>query len=321
MEAMTKRERAVAAFEGREVDHVPVCMWQHVPNRYWKDPDSFADYQVRTFHETGVDFMKLSADGYFGWGSPQMADVKCVKDLYSLEPLGPSCRYVRGQVERTEKVIRGLNHECLAVYLIFVPLSCLRLRIGYPTMMQWIREDPEAVMYACRVIAEDQKALVRGILCEAGADGIFYSVQNGETNRFTEQEYRDWVAPTDKDVLDYANTLSQKNAIHFCAWEGVPNRLSSWKDYKAAVVSWSRAMDLMDIQAAKKQFGCTVWGGFDIRKGSLIYTGTREEIEAEVADLIAAGGRTGYILGADCSLGGDLNPERIRWAAEAARKL
>ena len=321
VDGMTKRERFLAVMAGKEVDRVPVSMWKHVPGEYHYDFDRFADYQAAQFASTNVDFMKLSADGFFGWQSPLLDSIEAVGDLRKLEPLGAQHPYVRGQIERTEKVIKKLNGACAAVYLVFVPLSCLRLRIGYPKMMRFIREDPEAVKYACRVITEDQKLLVRGILEDAGADGIFYSVQNGEIDRFTEEEYRAWVAPSDLAVLDYANTLSDKNVIHFCAWEGVPNRLSAWKDYHAAAVSWSRYMDIMDIGEAKKQFGCTVWGGFDNRPGSLLYTGTREEIEGEVESLIRAGGKTGYILGADCSLDGSLPDERIRWVAEATGKF
>ncbi|MBQ8136145.1 MAG: hypothetical protein IJ174_01805 [Clostridia bacterium] len=318
---MNKRERVIAAFQGKETDHVPVCMWQHVPQSFWGDNDRFAAEQARFFRSTDVDFMKLSGDGYFGWPSPVLEGISKADDLYKVEPLGGQHPFIRGQIERTKKVVAALKGECVSLYLVFVPLSCIRLAIGYPKMMQFIRENPEAMKQACRAVAEDQKALVRGLIDEAGVDGIFYSVQNGEETRFTAEEYRDWVMPSDKIVLDYANALSPMNAIHFCAWEEIPNRLSVWQDYHAPVVSWSRYMDIMDIQEARRHFGCTVWGGFDNRPGTLLYTGTREEIENEVASLIAQGGKSGYILGADCSIHSELNEERIRWVVEAARKI
>ncbi len=318
---MNKRERVTAAFRGQETDHVPVCMWKHVPQKYWADDDLFAECQVNSFKNTDVDFMKLSGDKYFTWPAPVLDHLEKAEDLFRLEPLGPDHPHIRGQIERTKKVIRGLNGECVSIYLIFVPLSCLRLKIGYPMMMKLIRENPGAMKYACNVIAEDLKILVRGIIQEAGADGIFYSVQNGETDRFTAEEYRDWVTPSDKAVLDSANSISDMNAIHFCAWEGVPNRLSVWEDYKAPVISWSRFMDVMDIREAKKHFGCTVWGGFDNRPGTFLYTASREEIGRETAALIEQGGKQGYILGSDCSLHDELDEERIRWVAEASRKI
>lgn len=80
-------------------------------------------------------------------------------------------------------------------------------------------------------------------------------------------------------------------------------------------------MDIMDIREAKKHFGCTVWGDFDNRSGTLLYTGSREEIEQETASLIEQGGKKGFILGADCSLHDELDEERIRWVAEASRRI
>lgn len=318
---MNKRERVMAAFQGKETDHVPVCMWKHVPAELWDDDDKFVECQLNSYKVTDVDFVKLSADKYFGWPAPVLDGIQSADELYNIQPLGADHPFIRGQIERTRKVIKGLNGECVALYLIFCPLSYLRLQVGYPRMMELIRENPEAMKHALNVITEDVKLLVRGIIEEAGADGIFFSVQNAEENRFTYEEYREWVTPSEKAVLDYANTLSSMNAIHLCAWEEVPNRLSVWEDYKAAVISWSRYIDIMDIQEAKKRFGCTVWGGFDNRSGTTLYTASREELEKAVADLIAQGGKTGYILGADCSIHDELDEERIRWVVEAARKI
>ena len=318
---MDKRERVTAVFSGGEADHVPVCMWKHVPQRYWADFDAFAECQAAFYHSTDVDFMKLSGDGFFGWPSPVLSPGMKAADLYKAEPLGPGHPYIRDQVRRTRRVVKALGRECVTLYLVFAPLSAVRLSIGYPAMMRLIREDPGAMKHACAAAAEDQKALVRGILEEAGADGIFYSVQNGERDRFTLEEYRAFVTPSDKAVLDHANSLSKMNAIHFCTWEGVPNRLENWADYKAPVISWSRYMDIMDIAAAKAHFGCAVWGGFDNRPGTSLYTSDRETIERDCAALIARGGKSGYILGADCSLHDELPEERIRWAVGAARRL
>ena len=318
---MNKRERVIAAFQGKETDHVPVCMWQHVPPEFWADDDQFVKCQLDAYHNTDVDFVKLSADKYFGWPAPVLDGITSAKELYDIQPLGAEHPFIRGQIERTKKIIQGLGGECVALYLIFAPICYLRLQIGYDMMMKLIREDPEAMKYACGVIAEDVKLLVRGIIEEAGVDGIFFSVQNAEENRFTYEEYREWITPTEKPVLDYANTLSSMNAIHLCAWEEIPNRLSVWADYKAAVISWSRYIDILDIQEAKKHFGCTVWGGFDNRAGTVLYTASREELEQEVRSLIEQGGKAGYILGADCSIHNELPEERIRWVVEAARKI
>ena len=78
---MNKRERVIAAFHGKEVDHVPVCMWQHVPPEYWDDDDKFAKCQLDAYKHTDVDFVKLSADKYFGWPDPVLNGISSAKQL------------------------------------------------------------------------------------------------------------------------------------------------------------------------------------------------------------------------------------------------
>lgn len=318
---MTKKERVKAAFLGQEVDHVPVSMWQHVPEEYHADHDAFAKYQADFYKATDVDFMKLSADGFFNWPSPVLKNIQSADELYNIKPLGADHPWIRDQIARTKKVVEALNDECYAFYLVFVPLSYLRLEVGYPMMMKLIRENPDAMKYACKVIAEDLKILINGLINEAGCTGIFYSVQNAEVTRFTKEEYLDWVKPAEKELLDYANSINDMNIIHFCAWEEDPNRLEVWADYHTPVISWARYIDIHDIAEAKEHFGATMWGGFDNRPGTLLYTGTKEEIDKEVASLIEQGTKKGYIIGSDCSIHNELPVERIRWVVEAARRI
>ena len=101
---MTKRERVLAAFRGQQTDHVPVCMWKHVPMRYWADEDRFAECQADYYRSTDVDFMKLSGDGYFGWPSPGLKQLQRAKELFDLQPLGSAHPYIRGQIQRTFRV-------------------------------------------------------------------------------------------------------------------------------------------------------------------------------------------------------------------------
>ena len=145
---------------------------KHVPEELWGDDDAFVACQLNSYKVTDVDFMKLSGDKYFGWPDPVLEGIENADDLFKFKSIGADHPWIRGQVERTKKVIKGLNGECVALYLIFAPLSYLRLQVGYPKMMELIRQNPEAMKHALSVIAEDVKVLVKGIIEEAGADGI-----------------------------------------------------------------------------------------------------------------------------------------------------
>lgn len=82
-----KIERVTRAFKGEEVDHIPVCLWKHIPPTLWKD-ELFIKAQMDFYKETDVDFIKLSADKYFCWPAPVLKDIQSAKQLYDIKPLG-----------------------------------------------------------------------------------------------------------------------------------------------------------------------------------------------------------------------------------------
>ena len=100
---MNKRDRVTAAFRGQETDRVPVCMWKHVPQKYWADEEQFAECQASFYRETDVDFMKLSGDGYFPWPAPALEGIEKAEDLYRLEPLGSLHPHIRARFAGRER--------------------------------------------------------------------------------------------------------------------------------------------------------------------------------------------------------------------------
>ena len=64
--------------------------------------------------------------------------------------------------------------------------------------------------------------------------------------------------------------------------------------------------------------GRTVLGGFENGKTGLLYTGSQEAIQNETKRLIAEAGKDALIIGADCTIPSDIDPERIEWVRQAA---
>ena len=90
---MDKIERVKRALKGEEVDHVPVCLWKHIPPTLWKD-ELFIKAQMDFYRETGVDFIKLSADKYFCWPAAVLKDIQSAAQLYELKPFGLSLIHI-----------------------------------------------------------------------------------------------------------------------------------------------------------------------------------------------------------------------------------
>ncbi len=314
---MNKRERVIAALEGRETDRAPVGFWYHFPEEKQKG-QACIDAHIEFYKNTNQDFIKIMCDGYFGYPNETLMNMKSVLDLYNMKPLGKDHPFIREQVERAKAIVDAVGNECCVFYNVFCPLSYFRLQLDWDKMMECIKEDKEAVKYACSVIAEDAISLTNALIGEAGCDGIYYCVQNAELFRFTAEEYRDIVEPYDLKVLDFANSISRYNILHCCGWSGDRNRVEVWKNYRAAAVNWAVYVENMTLPEGKNFFNTNcVLGGFDNRKEGVLYSGTMEEIKRETKRLTEENGKTGFIIGADCTLSNDIDLERIKCVIDA----
>ena len=320
---MNKRERVITALKGGEPDRVPAGFWFHFGGDAAKGQGAI-DAHIDYFKKCDLDMMKIMCDSYFDYPNP--LKVEKAADWYKLEPMGPEHPFFKEQVERTKAIVEAVGKDALVYYTVFAPFSSIRFGYGEELVMQTLREDPEAVCHALDVIAEDNKQFVKALF-EAGADGIYYSVQGGEKNRFTVEEYRRLITPSDRAVLDYANTLGDLNILHCCGWAGAQNQLEIWQDYPVKTVNWAVHVEDVSLEDGRFLFGDRAsLGGFETHWDEnacqgVIYTGTKEELQNYTKELILQHGKRGLLLGGDCTIDAKLPWERIRWIVEAARSL
>lgn len=326
---MTKRERVLAAMNRKEVDHVPVGFWFHFGGEEGMG-DACVQAHLKYYRETDLDFVKIMCDGYFPYPIP--VEITCASDWNKLEPMKPDDPFIRGQVERAAKIVKEIGAERCVFYNVFAPFSSLRfgadaIGIKDAELMKMVREDTNAVMHALDIIGQTNALIAELLIREAGCDGIYYCVQSGEYDRFTQEEYRKIVRPSDLYVLEHANRFSDNNIIHMCGWAGNKNQLALWQDYPAKVINWAVFVEGMDLNEGRLFFGGkTSLGGFEthwdgkIQEG-IIYNGTKEELQAYTRKLILEHGKHGLMLGGDCTIDANIDWERIRWVVEAARSL
>ena len=318
---MTKRERVIRAMQNQPVDRPPVGFWFHF-SREDSLGQRCVDAHLRYYNNVDVDIAKLMCDGYFDYPNPVAKAVKEPGDWYAMKPLGPDSEFIRGQVERAKAVKAGLKSDCLVLYNVFAPFSSIRFGTSDELVMRHLCEDPRAIEYALDVIAQDNALLCEKLITEAGIDGVYYCVQGGEKNRFTPDEYRRYITPSDLKVLEHANRFSGYNVLHCCGWAGIPNNLEVWRDYPAAAINWACFIENMGLSEGKEFFGgkC-VLGGFDNRATGLMYNGTREEIQEFTRELVQKSGSTGVMLGADCTLPATVDVNHIQWVVDAVSAM
>jgi uroporphyrinogen decarboxylase len=318
---MNKKERVLNAFNNKPVDKVPVGFWFHFPLDMDLKKDcvkAHLDY----YNISDIDFIKIMCDGFFDYPNEILPQIKTASDWKKMKPLGKDHPFIEEQVERAKQIVDGVHGECCVFYNVFCPMSFFRFATSDELLMKHLREDAEAVMYAFDVIAKDAALLSELLITEAGCDGIYYCVQNGELDRFTYDEYRKYVTPSDLYVLNHANKFSSNNILHCCGWAGDKNRIEVWQDYPAKVFNWAVFVENMDLAEGKKFFGgkC-VLGGFDNTPEGLLCSGGKKEIEDFTEELIQKSGKIGVIIGADCSLSREFDKQRASWVVEKAKTL
>ena len=184
----------------------------------------------------------------------------------------------------------------------------------------FIKEDKAAVIYALSVIAQNTAQLVKAVIGEGGADGIYLSVQTIQDISVGPDLYNEVIAPSELSVLSAAIAAGGKNILHVCGYEGVRNNLSLFKNYPAHAVNFAAAVEGISLSQGKQIFGGkAIIGGFANTTNGILYKGTKEQIQAETKKLLDDAGRTGVILGADCTVPKDIDYARFEWVREAAK--
>ena len=253
-----------------------------------------------------------------------MKKIQSIKDLADIEPLGADHPWISEQVELVQKIRAGFTEDLVAIYNIFAPVTYFKWLVGKVAggddiIADFLAEDAEVTKRVLDVIAQDIAALTERIIKEAGADGIYLSVQSIQDARVSAEDYKAFIAPSELAVLEAANAAGGVNILHICGYEGARNDVHLFTDYPAQVINWAVGPEGISLAEGRKLFGGrTVLGGFENGKTGLLYTGSQEAIQNETKRLIAEAGKDALIIGADCTIPSDIDPERIEWIRQAA---
>ncbi len=302
---MNKIERVRAALVGAEVDRVPAGFWFHfTPDKAGGEAaiKAHLDY----YRDSGVDFLKVMNEHLY----QANVDIKTPADWKRVRPAPLSARFHQEQLDEIKRIVDELQGECLIITTIFGPLASGNYASNR-VVTEHLKADPESVNQGLAAIA-DSLAEFAVACVDAGAAGIYYSVQGSEEDRFTEEEFLRYIKPHDLTVLNAVKDHGEFHLLHICKDRA---RLSACTDYPGHAVNWAATKNNLSLAEGRKLFKRTIVGGMDDR--GIIVDGSPEEIQAAVRKVIADFGVKGFILGADCTLPTDIPVDNIRIAVEA----
>lgn len=332
---MTSRERFLHFIANEPVDRAPVALFHHFCDvgEWFKGLESEAAFEknieghrkARAVFEP--DVIKIMNDSLMIM-PVDTSFVKCAADLRNIQPPMPGSDFFTKTKELTIRSIAVYEGSDAPIYVTgFSPCMILRSSLSgidlgtvvdRPLLQVYLEEDPDAVVCALDKIADSVIALNKMLLTECGAEGVYFSVNN-QANYLPEDMYIKYAAPSEKKVLAEANKLSSINMLHICGYHGKGNNLNLFKDYDAPIINWAVHAEGVGLKEGKALFGGKpVVGGF--AQDTTIYTGTKEEVEAETFAYLDEIGQTGVMIGADCTVPTDIDDNRLNWVREASEK-
>ena len=329
----SKKELVLAAMDNKVTARVPVGFWFHflqdeVGSNAFENPeltDTVLQSETRYIETTKPDFVKIMSDGFFPYENKTAAHLRCAADFKKITPLPDDSPWFTQQIEYVKKLTSRYGQDLAMFYNVFSAGTTVKFM--YPDepgrekfLADAVMEDPSAVRQGLDVISADLAKLVKRVIAEGGATGIYFSVQNLLGPGITKDVYDHTLAPGEKAVLAAANSASPYNILHICGYAGHRNDLSWYADYDVKTINWAAVVEGIPLEEGRKIFsGRAALGGFGNLNTEVLYTGTKEEIQEETKRILAHAGRQGIILGADCTVPRDTNWEHFEWVREAAK--
>jgi uroporphyrinogen decarboxylase len=304
---MNKIQRVRSVLRGETPDRVPASFWFHFPKEQAHGKASVQAH-LDYYRQTDLDFLKIMNE------HPYRVDEQITNpaDWRKIRPAPLSSDFFQDQLDEIKMITDELGGECLTVTTLFNPFSEGNHAADH-LVTEHLKADPVSVNLGLATIAESLAEFACACL-EAGADGIYYSAQGGEADRFEESEFLNYIKPHDLAVLSAIQDQSDFNILHICR-DNV--RLHHYADYPGNVVNWAaNAPHNIPLNAGKNLFKRLILGGLDNR--GVIVDGPPHQIKYAVHEVINDFGMDRLILGADCTLPTEISLDHVRAVVEAA---
>jgi len=304
---MNKREIILSLLESENrTPYIPAAFFLHFDPSYHRG-QAAVDKHVEFFEYTGMDFVKIQYEVTF----PLIREIQKPQDWVKMPFLRET--FFEDQWRIAKGLVDAAGKEAMVIMTLYSPLMCAGQVVGRDVLTQHIQEDPEKVKVGMEIITESLMNFVKGCI-QRGIDGFYHSTQGGETFRFEGSHlFETCVKPYDLALMEEINNSCDFNILHICDYHGGYADLSPFLDYPGDVVNCSLNLGSRRLtpKEVSQMFKRPFMGGMD-RKGILV-TGSKDEIVHAINEVIK-NSPDDFILGADCTLPGNMDWETIKSA-------
>ena len=306
--ANNKRERILQVLDqSRPNEYVPAAFFLHFENKLGrKAVQDHKDF----YRATNMDFVKV----FYEIAVPKV-DIQTGKDWEKVPVYGED--FFEPQVAVIEDLAREFKGEAFILPTVYSPLALAHQTLGrgnHQNFKKLVEENPAAFGKAIKNLSLSIENYLRAAR-KRGADGFYVSSQGGDGNSLSPEIWNKYVREWDKHVSEVANEIGEINILHICDF-GTPFKnaeaLYAFADYPTSIINVPLKFSdgsTLNLKEAQKRFGRPIFGGLE-RLG-VIATGTVEEAKAAV-DEVLKNASPNFILGADCTVPGDTDWDKLR---------
>lgn len=302
--ATNKREKVLAVLDqSKPNEYIPAAFFMHFKDKLGQGA---IDSHLQYFRATDMDFVKVQYEIVV----PHLDSIKRPEDWAKIPVYKKD--FFEPQLAVIEALVKELKAEALILPTVYSPLSLAQQTVGKDAI-EHIRQDPEATAKGLRNITESIINYINEAI-KRGADGFYISTQGGNSKLFGAGElFNRAVLPYDLAVSLEASNKALLNILHICDYgEAYYTQISQFASFPGSIINAPNILlDGTPVKTKEVQdtFRRPVMGGLD-RLGVLA-KGSEEEAKAE-ADKVLAEAAPNFILGADCTVPGDVPWQKLR---------
>ncbi len=326
---LTKKQRVYNAVNGLEVDRQPYAIWTHLPG-IDLDPDLLAHKTYEFFRKYDIDLIKTMNNGMYA-----IEDYGCTVDYSEIELGGVAklvdspvkvvddwAKIARLDLENAKSLQRELHSlevlldlckddDVPVLFTCFSPMTTAQKLCGNK-LIEMIRQgDTKLIHQALQNITDVTIDLVKKAI-SLGADGVYFATQLSNYNVCTVEEYKEFGAYYDKQVL--AASTGFADAIH-CHGDCIMYEVL--KDYPVDIFNWHVWESDPSFEEVINDGKCVMGG---IVRGD-ITNSNFEAIEKQIRDCYNVSKGKKHILSAGCVIRYPLNDEALQFVGDVVRKL
>lgn len=326
MPKMSKWERVEAALLGEAVDRLPVSLWQHFPERD-QTAEALADSTLAWQARYGNDFIKFMPPGDYAtidWGltsdyrggtggtrETTHYPVTTIDDWRKIVPISVETGMHRAVIEAAERADARLGGAVPLLQTIFSPLT-ITMKLSDGRVLDHLRRRPDIVHEALAAITTVTRAMTAATL-QRGASGIFFATQCATTDLMSMEEYEEFGARYDRQVLAEA-AASRFTMLHI---HGERIMFEQLMTYPVHAINWHDRRTAPSLAEGERLSGkCTI-GGIDEQQ---IAAMTPDAVAAQARDAVATTGGRHMMVGPGCVVPITTAPETVATVIRAVRE-